>query len=225
MNEMQFEIISGEISAFLAIVRCAAHTLQLVCHDVFKDISEDIEEVRNMVKIVRKHIKNENKDIQMPLLDTPTRWNSTYEMVKSVQNNKNIFDELLKDDINWSFITKFLTAFKPLSSSTVKAQSENYILGDFYRDWLCTKVDVEEESLRGNIYSKKILVSMNSREKKIMENVSFKAALYMDPRFNFHETPFLSLEEKNAAMVNSNYIFVTLETIYRRKVKKTHTNT
>ncbi|KAI8126495.1 hypothetical protein CVS40_3302 [Lucilia cuprina] len=59
-------------------------------------------------------------------------------MIKSLNNLKEYVDHLSDKNItepDWNFINKFLKAFKPLWDCTNKFQFEQYLVGDFYRDW------------------------------------------------------------------------------------------
>uniref|UniRef100_A0A8D8TN44 Uncharacterized protein n=1 Tax=Cacopsylla melanoneura TaxID=428564 RepID=A0A8D8TN44_9HEMI len=71
-------------------VHCAAHTLQLAVHDAIRNTGEFrglIDKARRMVKLLRtpnyyKILKREGR--AKPPLDVDTRWNSSYEMLKSL---------------------------------------------------------------------------------------------------------------------------------------------
>lgn len=77
-------------------------------------------------------------------------------------------------------------------------------MGDFYRDWLSCEIDLEEMSREGNIYAEKLFTSVKSRKQSLLTNEAFTAAIYLDPRFNFLNTPFLSEDQRYS---NSKYFF------------------
>lgn len=201
----------GEIlvNNILSSVRCAAHTIQLTAYDVLKSHKSEISEVRNIVKNLRVHpYRNSFKvhDKKKPFFDVPTRWNSSYEMVECIHNQKDFIltiisnDEQLKiSDQLWDFMDKFLSAFHPIYIATTKLQSEQLIMGDFYKIWLECKLHLE---IIENEFSNELINSMERRKHKLFDNNAFLAAIYMDPRFNYIGGDLLSSSEKNKAKVS-----------------------
>lgn len=201
-SEEYFDNINSSLSSVMSVIRCAAHTIQLAAHDVLKTIQTDVDECRKIVKKLRSQIRNENStNLQMPVLDNLTRWNSTFKMMESMNNIKEFIENNISEP-NWNFINMFIKAFQPLSECTNKFQFEQYIIGDFFRDWLCCEVELEEISNEENIYAEKLLDAMKRRKQSLLVNEAFLSAIYLDPRFNFTRTPFLSEEDKKIAVVS-----------------------
>ncbi|PLW31889.1 hypothetical protein PCANC_22752 [Puccinia coronata f. sp. avenae] len=93
-------------------VRCAAHIINLVVKDGLKTLSPAITKIQNSVRHIkaspsRKHqfkemIKSNNiKQQALPSVDVPTRWNSTYLMLKSALPYRDAFNSLSIHDSSY----------------------------------------------------------------------------------------------------------------------------
>lgn len=204
------EQIHKSIASVFSVVRCAAHTIQLAANDVIKNLTQ-IAECRDVVKALRRLVRNSESSLKMPTIDNITRWNSTYEMMQSLLIFKDQIESgflqalpsTSKDGslyINWNFIEEFVKAFQPLAKCSSQLQAEQYILGDFYRDWLNCEIELEDLS-EVNQFARDLLTAMRTRKAKLLDNGAVLAGLYMDPRFNYQSSNFLSEEQKSTAMV------------------------
>ncbi|XP_057797898.1 zinc finger BED domain-containing protein RICESLEEPER 2-like [Salvia miltiorrhiza] len=82
-------------------VRCTAHTLNLVVKDGLLEINKTIEDVKNSVRFINQSESRLNKfsdvvhhlgiPVKMLIIDCPTRWNSTYEMLLEAYRVKDAF--------------------------------------------------------------------------------------------------------------------------------------
>lgn len=191
------------MKSVLSVVRCAVHTLQLAAHDVYKTVHTELAECREAVRCLRKLIRTGlfQDEIKMPTLDSITRWNSTYDMLTSMLDLKDFAnDHQTEPNINWNFIQNFVGGFKPVAECTKSLQTENYIIGDFYRDWLLCEAKLE--SVQDNTFAISLLTAMQSRKIQLFENNAFIAALYMDRRFNYIDSLFLTEAQKREAIVS-----------------------
>lgn len=153
-NAMQDDLIYNRIDTLLdspslqlvTSVRCAAHTLQLVVNDVIKHHKDELHECREHIKKLRtgtyKNLFATNNK-KKPILDVPTRWSSTYEMVNCLLQQKEFVIEITGSDrkVNisaetWAFLIHFEEAFRPVMVATKKLQKEQFVMGDFYKTWL-----------------------------------------------------------------------------------------
>lgn len=93
-------------------MRCAAHIVNLIVRDGLKDVDLSVQRVRDAVRYIKngtsrlvkfKEIAEEEKvDIKAFLrLDVPTRWNSTYLMLKAAIVYEKVFLRLAEDDISY----------------------------------------------------------------------------------------------------------------------------
>ncbi|XP_067635447.1 uncharacterized protein [Eurosta solidaginis] len=96
--------------------------------------------------------------------------------------NRDEIEFRVDTEIDWSFVESFVDAFKPMAKYTKQLQIEQYIIGDFYRDWLICEVKLKR--MTGNAFAAKLLESMEKRKEILMDNVAFLAGIYLDPRFN-----------------------------------------
>ncbi|CAL5077025.1 unnamed protein product [Urochloa decumbens] len=94
-------------------VRCAAHVLNLIVKDGLQTLEGVIDNVRESVKYVKASQSRKEKFEEIiaelgisckkrPSLDVPTRWNSTYLMLKSALPLRVAFHELKKQDLNYN---------------------------------------------------------------------------------------------------------------------------
>ena len=79
-------------------MQCMAHTLQLVVKPVFKYYEQLLTKTRQLVKKIRKSGPGVKKLIEKcgktVLIDCPTRWNSTYSMIKRLKEIKQPVNEV-----------------------------------------------------------------------------------------------------------------------------------
>ncbi|XP_065635905.1 zinc finger BED domain-containing protein RICESLEEPER 3-like [Quercus suber] len=94
-------------------MRCAAHILNLIVQEGLKGIHNSIVKVRNAVQYVKLSPKRmdrfkeavEDEKIQsksLLSLDVPTRWNSTYLMLKAAEKFETAFDRMHEEDVEFS---------------------------------------------------------------------------------------------------------------------------
>ncbi|XP_036344861.1 uncharacterized protein LOC118754132, partial [Rhagoletis pomonella] len=207
------ENLHRTIESVFSVVRCAAHTLQLAAYDVLKTLGSSLEDCRTLIKKVRTLVRTESSHMQMPVLDNLTRWNSTYEMLTSLQKIKEFIEQQCPDseDFHWEFVVDFNKAFKPLALCTKRMQSEQYVVGDFYRDWLSCELELHDLGSTVS-YAAQLHDAMKSRKQSLMSNNAFIAALYLDPRFNFRGSLMLSPQQKVNA---ENHLIKTYENMLR----------
>lgn len=170
-------------------------------------VSRNLGKVRYIVKKLRTteyHRKLKMCRIKIPPIDCITRWGSTYLMVQIIFSQKEeletllLNDQLKVDENLWSFMAGFVIAFKPMYDATIKLQAESLTLGDFYRLWKECEIELEDI---GCDLCQKLKDRMMEREKKL-HNDAFICNLYMDPRFNFLGSLYLSDENKIKARVS-----------------------
>ncbi|XP_065324914.1 uncharacterized protein LOC135931607 [Gordionus sp. m RMFG-2023] len=188
----------------LICVRCCAHTIQLGVNDYIKKfLKEDLEDIRSILKICKsqkyKSLYSLEK-INKPVLDTVTRWNSTYRMLKNLKDNKifylkmgHIYLETFINSRLWDRIDAYLTVLSPVNLCTIKLQEKSCTIGDFFKSWLECKLDLEEIN---NESSNNLINCLDYRQKYLFDNNVFRSGIYMDPRFNYQNGIYPSESDK-----------------------------
>ncbi|GBC32317.2 zinc finger BED domain-containing protein RICESLEEPER 2-like [Rhizophagus irregularis DAOM 181602=DAOM 197198] len=85
--------------------RCFAHVVNLAVQAALKELKPEIDKIRNLIVKSRSLSQRRKKfseisklngvDDLLPILDVPTRWNSTYDMVKRALDLKVVFDKII----------------------------------------------------------------------------------------------------------------------------------
>lgn len=157
-----------------------------------KTVSHLISKARNLVKKLRTQtlmylISKQN--LKKPIIDCPTRWCSTIDMLESLLLLKNYCEELavtkfqnfvtLKSD-EWKKIDEICAALRPSKICTKKLQSEQLTLSEFLGIWYETKLATE--AIR-TPFATVIVEQMKHREQKLLDNDVLLSAVFMDPRY------------------------------------------
>lgn len=166
-------------------VRCAAHTLQLAVHSFLNDSWTDC-----IVRKVRDYMKNLRTpthrfgiaalNLKRPVIDIPTRWNTTSDMLASFLALRPYWAEHF--EIDERFVTQVALIVKILESpktATLQLQQQQMPLGDFVKIWWELRLTVEE--IKSEL-AKRLLTFINEREKSLLDNPVVLAAIYLDPR-------------------------------------------
>ncbi|XP_031094411.1 zinc finger BED domain-containing protein RICESLEEPER 1-like [Ipomoea triloba] len=94
-------------------MRCIAHVLNLIVQDGLKDVDSSVKKVRDAVRYVRNSPARLKKFRDLAdligveaksslTLDVPTRWNSTYLMLKNAVTYQKVFDAYEENDSSFS---------------------------------------------------------------------------------------------------------------------------
>ncbi|CAI6375595.1 unnamed protein product [Macrosiphum euphorbiae] len=189
VNEL--DVHTGNKPNLTSSIRCSAHTLQLCVLSSLKTptIQKQISRARNSIKKLRtpnvlKCIKA--LKLRKPVIDIPTRWNSTYDMLKSLTNLKDFYYdhsdiiEINISDYDWNCFTTILTSLEPAKVATIKLQNNAVTLGDFYGIWM--QCYAETKKINSTI-TNALCVAMETRELVLLQNEVFLSAIYLDARY------------------------------------------
>lgn len=123
--------------------------------------------------------------LPQPVVDVPTRWNSTYAMLQNICVYKEFTEahlpsNLQLSDSQWADIELLLSALEPVFIATLKLQSEQLYFGDFYKLWLKTKLTIK--SMNKNVHCEDLAHCLENREEILTTNEVILSAIYLDPR-------------------------------------------
>lgn len=197
-------------------VRCAAHTLQLAVRDACKELEPVFELCRRAVRTLRTPnvvLELKRNQLLQAILDCPTRWDSTADMLDRLVNLKDFCKEHYSDligDETWSKIEESLQALKPCRVLSKRLQEEQLTFGDFYIYWIKCITELEQMNTPIALY---LVICMKAREGNLLTNDTFLSAVYMDPRVN----SILSEEQNERARIHlmhthQRYINLQLQT-------------
>jgi len=150
-------------------------------------IQNQISRARSAVKKLRtpnvlKYIKPFK--LRKPFIDIPIRWNSTYDMLKSLINLKAFYyDHTDTIELNiraydWDCFSKIVTSLEPAKVATIKLQDHKITLGDFYGIWM--QCLAETKKINSTI-ANTLCVAMETRETVLLQNEVFSSGM-----FNYH---------------------------------------
>lgn len=83
---------------------------------------------------------------------------------------------------------------------TKKLQQDHQAFPEFYMQWILAIRDLQ--MMPDNRFSAPLIDALNKRLNNLKNNMIFKAALYLDPRFTFFNSSFFNPEEKEEIQVN-----------------------
>ncbi|GLV36174.1 hypothetical protein CBL_21482, partial [Carabus blaptoides fortunei] len=201
-------------------IRCAAHTLQLAIKDSIKnaDLNEFISDARELVKKLRIPslvLKFKDLNIKRPVLDCPTRWNSTYNMLKALLECKDFSSSLAENNLDyylaenkWEKLNFIVDTLQPLTEATLKLQSEQLTLSDFYGIWIQCKIKLRNLK---NFFADILSHELSIRETSLLESHSLLGAVYLDPRYQI----LLSTSQKVQAVQHLKNIWNKLQFLER----------
>lgn len=197
-------------------IRCAAHTLQLAIKDSIEiaDVYECILSARELVRKLRipsLTVRLQSSHIKRPVIDCPTRWNSTFNMLKSLLACKVFTYSLAENNLDyylaeskWDIINSLVDILAPLNEATMKLQSEQLTLSDFYGIWMQCKLRIQNsENFFGEIFFRQL----SYRETSLLKSDGLLGAVYLDPRYQI----LLSSAEKVRAVQHLKKIWNKLE--------------
>lgn len=126
----------------------------------------------------------------MAILDCPTRWSSTHAMLERLLILKDFALDIAatSDEYNilsendWSTAEKITSILEPAKFATLRLQTEQLTLSDFYGIWLRLIIDLGKIS---DPFSRLLVTKLKTREVNLKGHEIFNAALFLDPRFQF----------------------------------------
>ncbi|KAK8363600.1 hypothetical protein V6Z12_A03G173300 [Gossypium hirsutum] len=141
-------------------MRCVAHILNLIVQYDIKDASVSVDRVRGAVRYIRaspsrltkfnQRVKEETIDSKAQLcLDVPTRWNSTYKMLKVAEKYERAFESYVRDDHNffldltagdgvptfddWEIVQRVIKVLEPFYHLTLKVSGSLHVTSHFLK--------------------------------------------------------------------------------------------
>lgn len=204
-EEELIESLSKELNELFRVVRGAVHTLQLALNEAVPESDPNVKEITQFVMNVRQqkyqHVFDSKNASYPPLWST--RWSGKYKMIKSIVKQEPFFKALCEQfpelslrESDWQFLKDYDSAFLPLHSMVKLMQKHHQPFSEFYMQWLVAIKDVR--TLKTNRFAKPLITALTKRLGSLKEdNLVFKAALYLDPRFNYLNSAVFTFEQKD----------------------------
>ncbi|XP_027093797.2 zinc finger BED domain-containing protein RICESLEEPER 2-like [Coffea arabica] len=209
-------------------VRCCAHILNLLVQDGLNQLGDVIDTVREGIKYLNNSEGRLNqfakiaKQLQLPsrklILDCPTRWNSTYLMLASALDFKDVFPRYedidpgfhyVPSDYEWlqvEEVCRFLGIFHEITNmiSGSDYPTSNIFLVELYR----IKELLNEKALDISDQIRAMALSMSAKFDKYWgeTNVVLSLGAIVDPRYKmvliYHAFPIIYGEEEAAVKID-----------------------
>uniref|UniRef100_A0A182PWP2 Uncharacterized protein n=1 Tax=Anopheles epiroticus TaxID=199890 RepID=A0A182PWP2_9DIPT len=93
------------------------------------------------------------------------------------------YPELAINGESWNTLKEYEEAFRPFYIATKLMQTQHQPFSEFYMQWLNGIRELSK--LKNNRFVSLLSNGLMHRLKLLKENQLFRAALYLDPRFNF----------------------------------------
>lgn len=207
-------------------IRCVAQTLDLAIRDSMKtpELGEFIFEARELVKKLQVPsviCKFKDVNITRPLLDSPSSWNSTYNMLKTLLECKDFISYLAEGNLDCYFAEKkwvklyiIIDTLQPLSEATLRLRTEHLTLSDFYGIWIECKIKLRNLQ---NLFADVLYNELSKREPLLLESDCLLGAVYLDPRYKI----LLTTSQKMQAVQHLRNIWNQLEFLQKSSSIKT----
>lgn len=101
---------------------------------------------------------------------------------------------------HWEYITEFTDAFEPIYICSKRVQAVDCGLSDMYCFWMRAVFTLKELPNK-NRFKTPLLDAMEKRERALTNNMAFKNAMFMDPRFNYAGSTYFKPDESDSAVV------------------------
>jgi len=170
-------------------MRCSEHSLQLAVRDGLKQphAEEFLAKIRKVAANLRNPCRDEvlkRKARKAMLIDMPTRWGSTYLMIKRLVELKAHVKDFVHKDVElrpaqWSEVENLEKLLAIPYKATLALQSEQLTPGDCYLQWM--EVEDQLEEMGGRI-AEEMVSSLQKRRSDMLQNELFLGAVWIDSR-------------------------------------------
>lgn len=193
--------------------KCVAVTLQLAIDDAHNDpnVICVLNEFRNFIKTIMSSLNLEEHNLHNLCSDSPSQWLTTYEMLEQFFEHSQEFLELAKSSsqflistVMWENLNFIYEGLKLLKHFSNVLKTDNLPMCDFFGLWLESKIRLEKLD---NFYTNTLLKFMKERELIFMNNESFLASVYLDPRYQL----LLSMEQKMQARIHLEQVWENVQ--------------
>lgn len=134
--------------------------------------------------------------------------------LKNKDNCGDIFQFLLSDE-EWTDVDEIINILKPFYIATMKLQSENITLSDFFGIWISLKIQTiilgKNNSSFQTLISE-ILDKMKFYQESLLANPVILSAIYLDPRYQ----TILKPEQKKVAIEHLLFLNTRFEELQKR---------
>nr|XP_043633679.1 zinc finger BED domain-containing protein RICESLEEPER 2-like [Erigeron canadensis] len=187
------------------MIRCCAHILNLVVKDGLSEIASVIGEVREVVKYINhsearrqsfsKVADKQNVKDRRLLIDCPTRWNSTYEMLSLALKFKDVIPEYALDETHfkhvpsyqdWENVEKVCKILKVFKMCTNIISGSHYPTANLYLiEVYKVKETLDEASESEDDFIRKMVKKMKEKFDKYWGECHLLMAIasVLDPKF------------------------------------------
>ena len=186
--------------------RCTAHILNLIVQEGLLAMSNAVTSIRDSVKYVKSSQGRKQRFEKMikevgiscdkrPPLDVPTRWNSTYHMLKCALEYERAFEALTREDSQyvheplveeWKMAKKLCDILKTFCDATEVLSGSNYpttscIFDQFWE----VKLLLEKESSNTDVMIAAMIHKMKEKLQKYWDICFLQICVpvILDPRF------------------------------------------
>ncbi|XP_065092437.1 uncharacterized protein LOC135713281 [Ochlerotatus camptorhynchus] len=210
--ETLLDVLSTELRGQFNAIRGAVCNLQQIISNVVSDFDTNIDRIQRFVRDVNdpKYTEFfETKKASPPPLCCPNQWDVQYDIARSIIQQEKFYVALCRkypklalNESDWKFLRDYNDAFLPLHEMIELVQGEHPPpFSEFYMRWLLAIKDVRGKT--DNQFSAPLVESLTKRLVLLKENMVYKAAIYLDPRFNYLRSVVFTAEQKEEIQ---NYI-------------------